>query len=268
MRDEIEGTEYEGLFTVLYDRLHAAAPEAEAYARLARERGGVLLELGCGTGRLVVPLARTGIEVWGLDRYGDMLDACRAKLEGEPPGVRDRVHLVEGDSRDFALARTFPLITAPCNFLDNLLEADDLRQTLRCVARHLAPGGLFVIDSSAPDLPAMVAADGREQVGAFTHPGTGRRLVSRFTPRFDFVRQVETDEITVEECEGPAVVRRARTTMTVTWHHPREIEGALVAAGFDVAGPYGTADRKPMRDAGGDMVHFARSRSGPGRPRT
>lgn len=258
MRDEIESTEYEGLFPVLYDLLHPSAPEADAYARLARERDGDLLELGCGTGRLVVPLARAGIEVWGLDLYRDMLDACRAKLERESPSVRERVTLVEGDTRTFTLPRTFPLITAPCNFLDNLLGADDLLQTFRSAARHLADDGLFVVDSSAPDLPAMVAADGQEQVGEFTHPDTGRRLVSRFTPRFDFVRQIETDDITLEELEGDVVVRRARTTMTVTWHHPREIEAALGAAGLEAAGTYGSVDRQPMRARGGDMVHFAR----------
>lgn len=263
MTTEIESTEYEGLFTVLYDLLHPGTPEAGAYGALAREQGGSLLELGSGTGRLVIPLARAGIEdVWGLDRYDDMLAACRAKLPREAPEVVARVTLVEGDARDFSLGRTFPLITAPCNFLDNLLGADDLARSFRCVARHLAEDGVFVIDSSAPDLPTMVSSHGIEQVGEFTHPETGHRLVSRFTPRFDFVRQIETDEIEIEELDGETVVRRARTTMTVTWHHPRELKGALVAAGLEVTGVYGSVDRAPLRESGGDVVLIAR----PSRP--
>ena len=256
--DEIESTEYEGLFTVLYDLLHTGAPEAAAYVALVRERGGPVLELGCGTGRLVLPLARAGCEVWGLDLYHDMLEACRTKLAREAPDVRARVTLVEGDARAFDLRRIFPVVTAPCNFLDNLLEAADLARAFGCVARHLAADGVFVVDSSAPDLPSMVRAHGQVQVGEFTHPETGRRLVSRFTPRFDFVRQIETDEIEVEEADGDAVVRRARTTMTVTWHHPRELEGALVAAGLEVLGVYGSVDGKPLRERGGDVVLLAR----------
>ena len=69
MREEIHDTEYEGAFTELYDLLHPTATEAAAYERLAKERGGCLLELGSGTGRLVLPLARAGVEVWGLDLY-------------------------------------------------------------------------------------------------------------------------------------------------------------------------------------------------------
>lgn len=262
MLDEIESTEFEGLFTVLYDLLHAGAPEADAYIALARERGGPLLELGCGTGRLVVPIARASCEVWGLDLHGDMLDVCRRKLEQEAPQVRARVTLVDGDARNFDLGRTFPMITAPCNFFDVLLGADDLARTLRCVARHLEADGLFVVDSSAPDLPEMVRAHGQEQSGEFTHPESGHRLVSHFTPRFDFVRQIETDEIVLEEIEGDGVLRRARTTMTVTWHHPRELEGALVAAGLEVLGVYGSVDQKPLRPSGGDVVLLAR----PARP--
>ena len=258
MTDEIESTEYEGLFTVLYDLLHAGAPEAAAYEVLGREQGGPLLELGCGTGRLLVPLARAGLEVWGLDLYGDMLAACRRKLERESAETRARVTLIERDARDFDLARTFPLITAPCNFLDNLLGAEDLARAFRCVRRHLTEDGLFVVDSSAPDLPTMVASHGKEQVGEFVHPETGYRLVSHFTPRFDFVRQIETDEIVIEELDAATVIRRARTTMTVTWHHPRELEGALVAAGLEVLGVYGSVDRKPLRPQGGDVVLLAR----------
>lgn len=259
MTDEVESTEYEGLFTVLYDLLHTHAREAGAYVALAREEEGALLELGCGTGRLVLPMAKAGLEaVWGLDLYEDMLDACRAKLARETPETASRVTLIQGDTRDFSLGRTFGLISAPCNFLDNLLGAEDLARTFRCVVKHLDDDGLFVIDSSAPDLKTMVATDGKEQVGEFTHPETGNRLVSRFTPRFDFVRQIETDEIEVEELEGDRVIRRARTTMTVTWHHPREVEGALVAAGLVVEGVYGSVDRKPLRGPGGDVVHFAR----------
>lgn len=258
MRDEVAGTEYEGFFSDFYDVLHTDAPEVEAYARLAREQAGPMLELGCGTGRLVIPLARAGHDVWGLDLYADMLAVLRRRLGAEPTALRERVTVVEGDTRDFTLARSFALVTAPCNFLDNLLTAEDLVRTFACVARHLDDDGLFVIDSSAPDLPTMVAAHGKEQVSEYVHPATGRRIVGRFTPRFDFVRQVEMDEIYLVEYEGDAVCRRARTTMTMTWHHPREVELALEAAGLRLSGTYGSLDRAPLTDASRDVVLFAR----------
>lgn len=121
-----------------------------------------------------------------------------------------------------------------------------------------------MIDGSAPDVPAMVDLHGREQVGEFERPG-GRRWVSRFVPRFDFVRQVEEDDILLEEWDGPRLVARSRTRMRVTWHHPREIHHALARAGLAVRGVYGSLDgARPLGLPPGDLVVHAGHPTGGG----
>lgn len=83
------------------------------YVEAARESGGPVLELGCGTGRVLIPTARAGIETVGFDLSAGMLEACQRRLRAEPPELRDRVSLHRGDMRNFDLGRTFRLVTIP-----------------------------------------------------------------------------------------------------------------------------------------------------------
>lgn len=132
----------------LYDLEYATLREdLDHYRRVVRGAASAL-ELGCGTGRLTLPLAREGVELTGLDSAPQMLARLRARLAAEP---RLRVTLVEGDFRAFALGRTFERVLLPFNALHHTRSADELRALLACVRRHLAPGGVFALDGLVPD---------------------------------------------------------------------------------------------------------------------
>jgi ubiquinone/menaquinone biosynthesis C-methylase UbiE len=98
-----------------YDHVvpYAARPDVGFYVAAARESGGPVLELGCGTGRILLPTARAGIEIAGLDSSNYMLEECLRRLRAEPAQVRARASLHRGDMRDFDLGRTFRLATIP-----------------------------------------------------------------------------------------------------------------------------------------------------------
>lgn len=87
-----------GAFAEFYDhvRPYQQRPDVDFYLRLARDTGGPVLEVGCGTGRVLVPTAQAGIEVTGLDRSQAMLQRCRERLAKEPPEVARRAQLVSG----------------------------------------------------------------------------------------------------------------------------------------------------------------------------
>ena len=104
----------------------------------AREAGGEVLELGCGTGRVLIPTARSGVEITGLDLSPDMLKVCRKKLEAEPEEVRARVRLVEADMRQFELSRTFRLVTLPFRPFQHLTTVE---AQLACSGQHPTPSG-------------------------------------------------------------------------------------------------------------------------------
>jgi len=142
----------------LYDHipLYNSRPDIEFYAGLCRDAGAAL-ELGCGTGRILIPAARAGCRITGLDQSAGMLARCRAKMDALPPGVREGISLVQADMMAFHLSRKFPLAIAPFRPIQHLTAVADQLAFLHCVREHLAPGGRLVFDVFNPNL-AMLAA--------------------------------------------------------------------------------------------------------------
>src|SRR5438477_11680224 len=99
--------------------------DVQFYVEAAKQAGGPVLELGCGTGRVLIPTARAGVEITGLDASRHMLGACRERLEREPAEVRSRVQLVEGDIREFRFPRSFRLVTIPFRPFQHLTTVDE-----------------------------------------------------------------------------------------------------------------------------------------------
>src|SRR5262245_42591953 len=84
--------------------------DVDFFVEMAQEAGGAVLEIGCGTGRVLIPIARAGLDITGLDRSTAMLAVCRRRLAQEPAAVQERVQLVQGDMRHFDLQQTFALV--------------------------------------------------------------------------------------------------------------------------------------------------------------
>jgi len=98
----------------IYDAIYGDRDDAGFWQAIAAAvGGGPILELGCGTGRVLLPLARAGYEITGIDLSVGMLERCRARLQSEPPEVRDRVRLVAADMTSFDLGRRFATILCP-----------------------------------------------------------------------------------------------------------------------------------------------------------
>ncbi|HEU4936133.1 MAG TPA: class I SAM-dependent methyltransferase [Vicinamibacterales bacterium] len=122
------------------------------WRRLAAAQDGPVLELGCGTGRIAVPVARAGARIVGIDRSQEMLARARTRIVRT--GLRGRLTLVRGDIRDLPFTRRtkFSAVLAAYGILQSLTRERDLTRTLAAVARVLRQGGLFAIDV-VPDLP-------------------------------------------------------------------------------------------------------------------
>lgn len=109
-----------------------------------------LLELGCGSGRVTLPLARAGVRVTAVDRSEAMLDALTSRLARERREVAARVHPLRADLRALDPSERFPLVICPFNTFLHLYDRDDVARALAAVGRALAPGGRFVFDTSLP----------------------------------------------------------------------------------------------------------------------
>ncbi|MEV6891913.1 class I SAM-dependent methyltransferase [Kribbella sp. NPDC051137] len=157
----------------LYDRLFPGGGRAVGFYRAEADRcNGRVLELGCGTGQKLIPIAADGHPCVGLELSPEMLAEARRKADER--GVQ--VEWVQGDMREFDLGRTFDLVFIAGNSLLHLQEAEDLVGCFRSVKRHLAPGGRLVFEVFNPSVRMLAQADGvrrRREALSFVDPDRG-----------------------------------------------------------------------------------------------
>jgi len=160
--------------------------ETAWYLRHAREAGGKVLELACGTGRLVAALAEDGHEVVGLDLSPAMLDRARERVAALPPEVRARIRLVRADMADFHLDERFALAVIADNSFREVETREALLRCLRCVRMHLAPGGRLLVTERRFD-PGLYSDGVREHPFGepMPHPETGEPVRRRVRVRYD-----------------------------------------------------------------------------------
>jgi ubiquinone/menaquinone biosynthesis C-methylase UbiE len=163
---------------------------------------GPVLELGCGTGRISLPLARAGVSLVGIDRSAPMLERARAQiLKSKVPRSHRCLRLTRGDIRALPFAdAAFPMVLAPYGILQSLIRPRDLTATLAAVARVLAPGGVFGIDL-VPDVPKWREYENGVQLQGKSH---GATLTLIESVRQDRTRRLTTFEQTYVERRGRA----------------------------------------------------------------
>jgi len=167
--------------------------DVEFFVELSKETGGPVLEIGCGTGRVLMPTAEAGIEITGLDVSEYMLKECRKKINLARNEVRDRIKLVKEDMRSFDLGREFKLITTPFRPFQHLVTIDDQFACLNTIYNHLSDDGLFVLDIFNPSIPYLADESRKEEFNkeANVTMSDGRSFyrTSR-TQEVDFANQV------------------------------------------------------------------------------
>jgi SAM-dependent methyltransferase len=221
-----------------------------------------VLEIGCGTGRVLIPTARAGVGVVGLDASARMLDRCREFLADEPEVVRRRVQLVEGDMRSFALEERFPLVTIPFRPFQHLLTVEDQLACLTTIHRHLTDDGRLVFDLFNPSLEALVNRQPGQEIAEgepFGMPD-GRRVARSFrivsADRFAQVNQVE---LIYDVTHPNGRHERAVHSFPMRYLFRFEAEHLLALAGFAVERLYADFDRSPFGSTyPGDLVFIAR----------
>jgi SAM-dependent methyltransferase len=187
-----------------------ARRDVQFWQNLARRQSGAVLELGCGTGRLAIPLLQSGASLVGLDRSEAML--ARARQKARRAGVLDRARFVRGDIRHLPFRRRpgFGLVMAPYGMLQSLTRERDLADTLIAAARVLRRDGILGIDL-VPDLPRW--SEYRNRVTLSGSRGARTHLTLRETVRQDRPRHLTTfDQEYVERRGGQRRVHRFSLT--------------------------------------------------------
>ncbi len=211
------------------------------WQRLAGRTGGRVLELGCGTGRVAIPVARAGAHVVGIDRSASMLD--RARKRARRSKLAGSLHLVRGDVRALPFPPAgFRLVAAPYGILQSLLDDATLDAALASAHRVLAKGGTFGIDLVS-DLTSWAEYDRRVKLR-----GPAGRSQTRIT-LIESVRQDRARRLTVFDQEfverrGTAS-RSHRFSLAFRTVSVEEMVSRLEAHGFRVSAVLGDYDGGP-----------------------
>jgi len=255
------GTEEHYVDAALYDfEYRRRRADVNHYRRLAKNHAGKgperrILELGCGSGRVLAPLVRDGHQVVGVDLSAAMLARAAARIARLSATRRARAVLVRADMRRYAFSLPFSLIFCPFNAFQHLYTRTDVEAFLACAAAHLAPDGRLAFDVLNPDLAWLTRDPNKRWARTrFHHPETGEFLEYSTNQTYDPVSQIVYVRIYYQSLDGAADGRRdtkSKRTHVVRLAHrqffPSELEALLAANGFQIDERWGGFDEQPFR---------------------
>lgn len=231
-------------------QVYEKRPDVQFFVDAAAAAGGPVLEVGCGTGRVLLPCARAGARMTGLDLSDGMLKVLHAKLEKEPAEVRARVNIVKGDMRAFGLNERFALATIPFRPFQHLMTVPEQRACLQSIRKHLLPGGRLILDVYDPNLKFLLDEGRREESdveSCFDLPG-GRKVERRFrVAAVHFCRQVQDVELIYYVTHPDGRKERIVDAFPMRYFFRWEMQNLLEGEGFAVEALYGDY-RKTPRD--------------------
>jgi SAM-dependent methyltransferase len=223
----------------LYDPWSRSVVEdIDFYVEEALAAGGPIVELGVGTGRIAVPIARAGVRVIGVDSSEGMLSVARAAASAA--GVEGLLDLRVGDMRRPPVRARVDLVLIPFRALLHMTTDSDRLAALEAARRLLGPGGRLVFDVFEP---------GQDDISV-----THARWLEREPGIFERADWDENERTLTLSVRGDA----AASTMVLAWLSPAEWSALLDRAGFEVEAMYGWFDRRPY--TGGEDVVFVASR--------
>ena len=225
---------------------------------LARMTGERCLELGCGTGRALLPLAAAGHLVTGVDRSAALLDIARQKTQATH--LSGHVTLVEDDLRTFRLdAAPFDFAYCVSNTLMHLPTQDDQLAVLINAQRHLRPDGLLLVDLFSPDIVRLSEVAGvQELADQWLDEDSGAQVFKWSVRHIDVANQRQETLFLYEEIFPDGRVHKHAIPFTLRFLWPSEGRLLLQMAGFTVDAVYGDFDGNPYDDASEHLIFLAR----------
>jgi SAM-dependent methyltransferase len=243
-----------GLLVQVYDNQKLAEWETSQnnvsfYLAEARIAGGPLLELGFGTGRLLIPLVSTGFEVSGLDASAAMLEATNQKRAQLSPELASRLRLHPGDMSNSELGKEFALILIPFRSFQLLLTPEAQRHCLLGIKRHLAPRGKAIINLFDPRYDLIVP--GKQQRASpprhLIHPLSGNHVLVETLERVnDPITQTFKEQWRFTETEtNGAFIRKEEHELQMRWTFRYEMLHLIESCGLVVEAEYSDIHRSP-----------------------
>jgi len=231
------------------------------YVDLARERGGPVLEIGCGTGRVLLPTARAEIEIHGLDNSRPMLDVLRTHISREAPEVQQRITLHSGDMRDFHLNRSFPLVTIPFRPMQHMFTVEDQVSTLKSAATHVAKGGILAFDVFYPKFERLPLRIGEEQLEVeWSSKSDPETIIRRFYRKdaVDKINQTYSLTFIFRTYRNEELVGEESEPLKMSYYTYPHLRALFSLAELEPVAEYGSFAKTPLDNAAEEMIFLLR----------
>ena len=215
------------------------------WTRQAKEAGGKILEVACGSGRVYLELLKEGLDAYGIDSSEEMLVALREKARALK--LRPNVRLA--DMRNFNVKHKFSLIAIPARAFLHNLTVDDQLNTLKSCQKHLATSGKLIINFFYPSREVIADTYGKEIRRSLDTKEGQIELISKSY----FVDEPgQIIEFTFTWMKDNQVLSRFRSRLSLIYK--REFELLLRLAGFKRWQVYGGFDYQPLESSNQEMV--------------
>ncbi len=253
------------LIAELYDwdmGLNNDGKDVDFYLATARSQGGPILELGCGTGRITIPLVQDGLTVTGIDRSPPMLQQMKKKASKLlSPQELERLQGCCMNMSDWAVQNRYALIFSPYSSFTYLTKEEERLRCLESVRSHLKPSGFFVLDCFIPHYDFLALPDNHLYADYYRALEDGRFLERKKTVQKDLTAQLNTITRYYRIYEPDGVLGRSITTReTIRYFFPEELKLYLQANGFQIVGEYGGFEGQSYRYECQTMVFICRPR--------
>jgi SAM-dependent methyltransferase len=228
------------------------------YSDLAGDYGDPILDIGCGTGRVVIHLAQAGHRVHGIDNEAAMLDRAKRKLDVLPQ-ARDRLTLHHGDVLTYELEGTFKLVLLTYNALMHFHKQETQLVLLNRLRQWTDPEGLLVLD--LPNAGETFATQDTEAITlerTFIEPESGHLVMQQAVSVLDRTEQLMRVTWIYDEITGDGIVKRTIAPILFRYYFYPELLLLLRASGFEAQEVYGDVDGSPFEDGAPRMIVLAR----------
>lgn len=238
--------------------------DLQFYVDMAKTKGGPVLELACGTGRILLPIAREGIPIHGVDNSFPMLNVLQDKLQREVKDVRELVSTLQGDIRNFRSNREYPLVTIPFRPLQHMYTVEDQIAALQTAAFHLEDSGVLVFDVFYPKSDSLLSKVGEEFLELeWTPKSDPGKVIRRYFRKesVDKINQNFSGTFIFRTYQGEKLVLEETESLRMSYYTYPHLRALFMLTGLEIVEEYGSFERTPLDNQAQQMIFVLRRNS-------
>ena len=252
--------DYRRVSAKYYDEAYSAKEDLDDlkfYVEQAKSSGGPVLELACGTGRILLPIAREGIAIHGVDISAPMIKVLEERLRREPKDVQELVSVVHGDIRNFRSKQRYQLVIIPFRPLQHMYTVEDQVAALETAAFHLEEEGRLVFDVFYPNFRNLDAKIGEEFLELEwipkSEPG---KIIRRYLRKesVDKINQNFTATFIFRTYEGAKLVHEETEPLKMSYYTYPHLRALFLLTGLEIVEEYSSFDKAPLGNDARQMI--------------